>query len=130
MFDGFLDDFFNSSVYSGRYATGAMINMYEDEDHVVVEVKAPGFKEEDIDVSFEDNVLTVSGNVNEEKEEEDKKKKYYYKEITQQSFTRSVSLPSKVDAETADAEVKDGMITVKMPKLPEAKPKKITIKAK
>lgn len=128
VFDGFLDEFFNSPIYSGRYTTGVMLDMYEDGDNVVVEAKIPGFKEEEIEISVEDNVLTITGNATEEKVEEDKKKKYYYKEVTKQSFTRSVSIPSKVDAENATAEIKDGMIKITMPKLPEAKPKKISVK--
>lgn len=128
VFDGFLDEFFNSPIYSGRYTTGVMLDMYEDGDNVVVEAKIPGFKEEEIEISVEDNVLTITGNAQEEKVEEDKKKKYYYKEVTKQSFTRSVSIPSKVDAENATAEIKDGMIKITMPKLPEAKPKKISVK--
>lgn len=108
----------------------AEIEMYEDDNNVVVKVKAPGFDENSIDIGIEDNVLTISGNVESDKKEEDPKKKYYYQEMRQESFVRSVSLPVKVKAEESNAEFKKGILEIKMPKADEVKPKKIAIKAK
>ncbi|MFW5702396.1 MAG: Hsp20/alpha crystallin family protein [Candidatus Dojkabacteria bacterium] len=106
------------------------LDMYEKEDKIVVKLKAPGFDEKNIDISIEGNSLTITGNVEHSEEEEDKDKKYYRKEIRNQSFTRSVSLPSKVIAEEADAHFKNGILHLHLPKAEEAKPKKISVKVK
>lgn len=74
-------------------------------------------------------MLTISGNIREEKNEDDTKKKYYMKEIREESFSRTVGLPTKVNSENANAKVEDGMIKITLPKLPESKPKKIAISA-
>ncbi len=103
------------------------LDMYEEQDKVVVRLKAPGFSEKDVDITVEDNALTITGTA--EQKEEDKNKKYYRKEIVQRSFTRTVSLPSKVVAEKAKAEFKNGILEIELPKAEESKPKKVEIKA-
>ena len=103
------------------------IDMYEEDDKVVVKLKAPGFNEKNVDITVEDNSLTITGTAEEEKE--DKNKKYYRKEITHRSFTRTVSLPTKVVADQAKAEFKNGILEIELPKAEESKPKKVQIKA-
>lgn len=128
--------YLDESFFDGMFARGLgdyhpnELEMYEDDNNVVVRVKAPGFKEEDFDMSIEDNVLNITGNIHDEVIDEDPKKKYYYKEIRTESFSRSVSLPTRVKSEEASAEVKNGILEIKMPKAEEVKPKKITITAK
>lgn len=104
------------------------LEMYEDDNNVVVKLALPGYKEEDIDLSVEDNVLTISGNTKEE--EEDTNKKYYYKGIKTESFSRSITLPVRVKSDNADAEVKNGVLHVILPKAQESKASKIMIKGK
>jgi len=106
------------------------LEMYENENEVVVKLAIPGFKEEDLDINIEDNMLTINGTVSQEQEEEDKKKKYYYKGIRKESFSRSVTLPSRVKADKADAEVVQGVLEIKLPKAEESKASKIMIKGK
>lgn len=106
------------------------MDMYEEGDNVIIKLKAPGFTEENVDVSYEDGRLCITGKMEKEEEEEDKKRKYYRKEIRKQSFTRTVDLPVRVEAEKADAEFKDGVLVLTLPKAAEAKPKQIKIKAK
>jgi HSP20 family protein len=107
----------------------AEIDMYEDDNVVVVKIKAPGFKKENIEIDVEDKILTITATSKLEETEEDKKKKYYYKEMRQESFTRSVALPSSVKSEDAKASFADGILTIELPKMEEAKPKKIQISA-
>jgi len=104
------------------------LEMYEDEDNVVVKLAVPGFKEEDLDINIEDNMLTISGNVSQEEEQEDPKKKYYYKGIRKESFSRSVTLPSRVKFDKADAEVQKGILEIKLPKAEESKASRIVIR--
>lgn len=103
------------------------LEMYEDEDNVVVKMKAAGFEPDQIDISIEGKMLTVTGKAETEKEEEDKKRKYYYKEMHNESFTRSISLPTSVKTDAVKAEFKNGILHISMPKIEEAKPKKISI---
>jgi HSP20 family protein len=106
------------------------LDMYEEGDNIIVKVKAPGFKEENIDITIEDGSVTVTGKMEEKEEEEDKKKKYYRKEFRSQSFTRRVDLPVQVKASKAEAEYENGVLTLVLPKAEEAKPKSVKVKAK
>lgn len=109
--------------------TGEM-EMYEDDENVVVKMKAAGFEPEQIDISIEGKVLSITGKIEQEKEEEDTKRKYYYKEMRNESFTRSISLPTSVKSEAIKAEMKNGILKVTLPKAEEVKPKKISINVK
>lgn len=106
------------------------LDMYEEGDNVIVKVKAPGFKEDNIDITIEDGTVCITGKIEEEEEEKDKKKKYYRKEFKSQSFTRRVDLPVRVKGDKAEAEFDNGVLTLTLPKAKESKPKAIKIKAK
>ncbi len=106
------------------------LEMYEDDDKVVVKLKAAGFTPEQIEISIEGKVLTITGKFEQEKEEEDKKRKYYYKEMRNESFSKSISLPTSVKSDQVQAEMKNGILKVLLPKVEEVKPKKIAISVK
>jgi len=104
------------------------VNTREGEDAYHVEIDLPGIKKEDIEITTEDNVLTISG---ERKMKDEVKEEDYYKvESAYGKFSRSFTLPEKVDVENIHAESKDGVLEVVIPKLKEEekKPKKIEIK--
>jgi HSP20 family protein len=103
------------------------LDMYEEPDKVVVKLKAPGFDEKNVDITVEDNSLTITGKAEKEEEQKDDQKKYYRKEISQRSFTRTISLPSRVIAEKAQAVFKNGILNLELPKAEESKPKKVNI---
>lgn len=127
IFDSFMDEFFNNKTnLNSQYQGGIDIDMYEDDSHIVVSFKAPGFKKEDIKITLEDSVLTVEG-ASSSVEEETKDKKYFVKEVTHENFIRSVSLPTRVKAEQAEAKLENGIMTIKLPKEQEIKSKTITI---
>lgn len=125
-----MDKLFEESVVTPVKSVVAMpkIDIKEKKDSVVVKAEIPGVAEEDVEVEITDNVMTISGEKKEEKEED--KDGYHYKETHSGSFTRSFSLPSEVAAEKAEAEVKNGVLTVTIPKVEAKKPKKVTIKKK
>lgn len=131
IFDTFMDEFFeNQSGGLRTFATGNIeLDMYETDTDVMVEAKVPGYTNEDISIKVEDNIFTLEGNIKEEKDGKDGRK-YHIKELREESFARSISLPTRVDAEKADASFENGVLKVKLPKLEEAKPKTITIKMK
>jgi len=119
------EDFWPSNLLD----TDRGIDIYETDDSVVVEAQVPGIKEEDVQVTVEGNILTISAE-HEEKEEEKDKKKTVYKSTRQTSFHYSTTLPRMVNAAKAEAEVEKGVVKVTIPKAEEEKPKKIVIKKK
>lgn len=127
IFDTFLDEFFNTSGLSTIMATQIDIDMFETQSEITIKAKAPGYSEEDVSITTEDNVLTIEGKVTQESEDSNNKK-YHIKEIKSESFVRSIPLPTRVDAEKAEATFENGVITITLPKLEEVKPKTIAIK--
>ncbi|BDG04167.1 Hsp20/alpha crystallin family protein [Anaeromyxobacter oryzae] len=99
----------------------------ETKDAYVFKADLPGVREPDLEISLTGARLMVTGKREEEKKEEGER--YYAYERSYGSFTRSFTLPEGVDAEHAEAELKNGVLTVSIPKRPEVKPKKIELKA-
>ena len=102
------------------------VDMYEDKDNVIVETQLAGVDPEKVDISIENDVLTIRGEG--EKKSEVEEKNYYKKEIRRGSFFRSVPLPAHVNGDMATAEAIDGVLKILVPKTPETKPKVIKIK--
>lgn len=101
------------------------MDIYEDKEAIKVYVDLPGMQKKDVAISIEENVLTVKG---ERKfEEEDKKKNYYRIERSYGTFRRSFALPNNVDTGKISANMKDGILTIYVPKKEESKPKEIEI---
>lgn len=108
-----------------RQGFAPAINVYETKDDVVVETTLAGVDPKDVEVSIENDMLTIKGEVKRESEVEEKS--YYRKEISSGSFFRSVALPNHVVSDQAKAESKDGILKISIPKSPEVKPKTIKI---
>ena len=104
------------------------IEVFEKEDRFLVKAELPGMKEEDIDVSAVGDTLTIKGE--RKAESEVKEEDYYCCERSYGSFFRSIALPSHVDAKKIEASYEDGVLEVSLPKIPEVKPKKISVSAK
>ncbi len=104
------------------------IDVYEDKNNVIVETQLAGVDPEKVDISVENDVLSIKGES--EKKSEVEEKNYYRKEIRRGSFYRSVPLPAHVVGEKASASAEDGVLKVVIPKALEAKPKTIKIKTK
>jgi HSP20 family protein len=97
----------------------------ETQDAYVINADLPGVKDEELNVSLNGNLLTISGTREEEHREEGES--YYAMERSQGRFARSFTMPDGVDAESATADLKQGVLTVRIPKKPEAQPKRIAI---
>jgi HSP20 family protein len=97
------------------------MDMYEEDDNLVIELKAPSFDKEDLSVSFDSGVVTITGKTKEEQEEKKESRRYFKREIERKSFTRRVDLPVAVNVEEAKATFKDGVLRLTMPKLVETK---------
>ena len=104
------------------------IEVFEKEDKFVVKAELPGTNEEDIDISVVGDTLTIKGE--RKAESEVKEEDYYCCERSYGSFSRSIAVPSNVDAKKIEAAYEDGVLEVSLPKTPEVKPKKISVSAK
>lgn len=99
------------------------VNIKEKDDKYMLEVAAPGMNKDEFDVAVDNNVLTITGNKEEEKKEEGENEKWTRREFSYTSFKRSFQLPETIHAEKIDAEYKDGVLCISIPKKEEAKVK-------
>jgi len=101
------------------------VDVYEDEHNITLKIEVPGIDEKDIDVSIENNTLTVRGQRRLEKDE--KEENFQRVERMYGSFTRSFTLPNTVDLEQVTAHYDKGVLKVRLAKRAEAKPKQIRV---
>jgi HSP20 family protein len=100
------------------------LDVYQNNDNVVAMIELPGMRKEEIDISLHDGMLTISG------ERKSEAKDGENAERTERfigKFRRSITLPTRVDANKVSASYKDGILTVTLPKAEEAKPKQIQV---
>lgn len=102
------------------------VDIAEDDKEYTIKVELPGVNKEDVRVSVEGGVLSISGERKTEKEE--KNKKYHRIERTYGSFARTFTLPEGTASDRVTAEFKDGVLKVHLPKDEKAKPKSIDVK--
>jgi HSP20 family protein len=103
------------------------VDLYEDKDNVIVKAELPGLKREDIEVSLHDGALSVSGERKTEEKVENAEVRRTERFVAR--FQRTITLPSAVKADKVNAQYKDGVLTVTLPKAEEAKPRQIQISA-
>lgn len=101
------------------------VDVYEDEQNLVLKLEVPGVNEDELNVSLENNVLSVSGERKFEKEE--KEENFHRIERRYGSFTRTFRLPTTVDGEKVDATYDKGILKITLAKRAEAKPKQIKV---
>ena len=120
MFADFYGEAFNRSGWLPP------VDIYETDEHeYVIKAELPDMKREDIGLTFENNVLTLRG---ERKFEHDAKRDNFHRvERSYGSFSRSFTLPNTVDTSGIAAAYKDGVLTIRLPRREEAKPKQITV---
>jgi len=120
---------FLPSLWGGWYSDQAFwapaIDVVEKEDKFVAKVELPGVHEEDVNVNVMGDVLVIEGE--KEAESEVKKKGYAYSETSYGSFSRSISIPSIVDADKISANFDKGVLEIDLPKSVEVKPKKVSV---
>jgi HSP20 family protein len=108
-----------------RGAWAPSVDIYENKDQIVLEAELPGMKQEDFDLSIENNVITLRGERQFEKADETDN--YHRVERSYGSFTRSFTLPQTVSSEGATAEYNNGVLRVTLPKREETKARRIQI---
>lgn len=102
------------------------IEIYEDKNDVVVKAELPGINKEDLEVTLQENVLTIKGE--KKTKEEEKKKGYHYSEVSYGSFERSLEIPQKVAPDKTKASFKDGILEIRFEMSEEAKQNRVKIK--
>jgi HSP20 family protein len=116
-----------SSAPTARGAQGFVpaLDLSETPDAYVVEVAVPGMKAEDMKLTFENSVLTVSGEVKQESGQKDRN--YHRVERRYGRFSRSISFPTTVKGDAIEAKLEGGILYLSLPKAEEVKPRQITI---
>lgn len=109
-------------------AADLALDVYETKDDVVVKAALPGVKPEDVDITITGDQLTIRGETKEETNNKDHD--YLRRERRYGTFTRSVTLPTGLQADKAQATFENGVLTLEIPKSEQVKPKSIKIQAK
>lgn len=104
-----------------------MVDVYQTPTEIVIKSAMAGVKPEDIDISVTNDMITIKGK--RELDEEIKSNDYFYQECYWGSFSRSIILPMEIDADRVSASLKNGILTIRLPKIDKNKVKKIKIKA-
>jgi HSP20 family protein len=102
------------------------LDVVESDDEYLIKASLPGINPDELEITFSDNVLTIMGEVKEEEEVDEAQ--YHLRERRYGKFSRSLKLPSGIDAEKIEANYESGVLKLHLPKVEEVKPKKITIK--
>ncbi len=125
IFDGF---FYPLSREDGRESMlnwNPIVDIYDNDDNIVLKVELPGIDKKDIVVDVNDMVLTLKGERSSDNEV--KEDSYYRRERAFGRFERAFTLPSAVDSDKIKADYKDGVLKIDIPKPEEQKPKNITV---
>ena len=134
LFENFKSDWENAFIAPRAFASDSirqpLVDLADNGKQYIVKAEVPGIKKEDLTIEITENGIEISGETKSEQNEEDKDKGYLKRERRYASFFRSLPLPDAVLTDKAEAELKDGVLTVKLPKAipPEKKTKKVQLK--
>lgn len=124
----FEESFVNPRSWSGLGESPvAPMDVYTTGDDLTVEVNLPGVKPEEVDITVEGNTLTIAGELRSSRGEEDTS--FVLQEIKRGRFTRSLTLPDGLEPDKATAQFEDGVLTLRIPRAEQVKPRQIKISA-
>lgn len=127
VFDDF-DRLFNGFSTPTQVQAGAnSIDLYETDEALVLEMAVPGVTSEGVDISIEGRQLSLRTRFADEAEEGAENRRYWLQGVPRGEVSRTLRLPASVDVDAIEARVRDGMLTLRMPKMAEAKVKKIEV---
>ena len=106
---------------------GLALDVAESEDEYLVKASVPGINPDDLEITFEKDIVTIKGEVKSEEEHEDSH--YHLRGRRSGNFCRSFSLPTTIDVDAIEAVYEAGVLSLRLPKSEEAKPKRIEVKA-
>jgi HSP20 family protein len=120
------DRFFGSPIRSASTPMGTLpLDIFERSGNLMVRASVPGIDPKELEIQIENNVLTIRGEAHQEAETNDEK--VYRREVSYGSFSRSVRLPEGLNLDGVDAEFKNGLVTITLPRVPEEKPKSLKV---
>jgi len=117
----------NTGNDGGQRLAPYAVDVREDGDHFYVEAELPGFKKDDVDITLENQQLTISAERKDEKREQGPKGELLLHERRYNRFVRSFTLPPTVDEQTVNAKLQDGVLLITLNKREETKPRKISV---
>lgn len=112
---------------NGQSTMRLPLDVSENENNFVVKASVPGINPEDLEINFNDNMLTIQGETKEERVNENER--YHLRERRFGRFVRSMTLPVAVNADAIDAQYDNGVLTLTLPKAEETKPRKINVRS-
>ena len=122
-----LDRVFDSDYFPTFTARVPVVDVREKDGRYLIEAELPGVSEKDLKLELKDGLLSLSTEKKEEKKDEDGK--WVRRERRESYFSRSFELPEDADGEKIEARFKDGLLTIELPKKPEASPRLVPVKA-
>ena len=124
----FVDEAFDRGVSGwAPEEWGLALDVSETADQFIVKASIPGINPDDLEITYNNDVLTIKGEIQSEEESEDNR--YHLRERRYGRFARSLSLPTTVEADKINANYEAGVLTLTLPKAEEVKPKRIAIQA-
>lgn len=132
LFRSLTDDLLGTSGWGGRMAGSDLLrapeaDVMETTDEIRVLVELPGMRAEDVEVDLENNILTISGEKQEERREGDRESRWHLSERRYGRFSRSFVLPRDVEPDSIQARFENGVLSVTVPKSERARPRRIQI---
>ena len=103
------------------------VDMMQTPDDIILQTMVAGVKPDDLDVTITRDMVTLKGK--RQSSQEVSEKDYFYRELYWGSFSRSILLPQEVDSDRSQATLKNGLLTIKLPKLDKAKTQKLKVKS-
>ena len=103
------------------------VDVFQTPDEIIIQSTVAGVKPDELDVSIAQDMVTIKGK--RQRAQEVTEKDYFYKELYWGTFSRSILLPQEVDADAAQATLKNGLITIKLPKLDRARTQRLKVKS-
>ncbi len=104
------------------------LDVIENDDEFVVKADVAGIDPEDVEITYTDNNLSIKGEMTAERKEESEEGRYHLRERRYGIFSRTISMPGTVDVEGIQAETRNGVLKIHLPKKEEVKPRRIEIK--
>jgi HSP20 family protein len=129
-----MDRMLNNFYGDGELVFGEPLNLrmpldvIENDEEFVVKADVAGIDPDNIEITYTDNNLTIKGEMTEERDEEGEEGRYHLRERRYGTFSRTISMPGSVDVEGIEAETKNGVLNIHLPKKEEVKPHRIEIK--
>ncbi len=130
-----LSQFFNDAFFGDPFGgvltpptTAMPLDVAETETAFIVRADVPGFRKDQVSIEIEKGVLTLRAEATEEKTESEPEHRYHRRERRLESVTRRIALPEGVQEDGITADLADGVLSVTLPKAPQAQPRKVTIK--